>query len=464
MLILSKIRYYLFAALAANLLLIFAACETNYQPAQSNTALCFVADTVSFDTIFTAEATATLRATLFNNSNENINIERIFLSGGEKSPFNVSINGQNATEVTDVRLAEGDSLIIFVNAQIPQSAAQQPTETTDYIEAQSGSSIARIVLHACAQNVVRVPVGMIRSETWTAHMPYFISGETELAVGEKLEITEGTTIYFAENAGLKVSGQIVARGARNKPINFCSRRTESFYKDIPGQWQGITFAANSKGNVLEHTHIAHAKTALALDSAAELTLLNAIIRDASAEAVAAQAATLDATNCLIYNSGKQLLRVIGGRTSLVHCTLAACYEWDLRKTPALQVSEEKNCAEVELFEVRNSIISGYQSDEVKIDSIDAARVRIENSLVRLSNKKQKTDSVYYHNAVFETEMHFANSETQDFSPTQKSAAYNAADKETADLVPDDIFGRPRNADLGPDMGAIELQEIMPQKD
>lgn len=433
------------------------ACESDFSYSGGDGSLAFAADTLSFDTIFTDRATPTARVWLFNRSGKNMTVGQIRLVGGERSPFNVSINGENSTSITNARMPKGDSLLIYVNVKIASNSDPMPYMVSDAIEAVSGNGSAQIVLVAYGQNVVRIPDGSIADLAWTNNMPYLVEGNAEIDSLETLTIEKGARIYMADGAALTVRGTLLAQGTTEEPITISAANTDAFYSDISGQWKGIRFAAGSRGNQITHTEISNAQTAIMADSASCVTVMNCTVRDASRCAIEAYGATVDIANSILYDCGGALVQACGGQTTVLHSTLSNHYHWQMRRQQAVVVSGDKIYPPLVGFDLVNSIVTGYLADEVLADSVAENQLSVRYSMVKLSKKQQKKDAAHYHNVLFESDPKFVDQEHFDFRLSEKSLAIDSADIEAARLVPHDYFGNTRTLDLGPDMGAIEYR-------
>lgn len=92
---------------------------------------------------------------------------------------------------------------------------------------------------------------------WDAESgPFYVTGELVVPVGAELRITEGTTVFFAEEAGLKVSGNLEATGTVTHPVRFSSPVSDQ------GNvfWKGIRFANDAQTSRLSHVAIAGVKS------------------------------------------------------------------------------------------------------------------------------------------------------------------------------------------------------------
>lgn len=435
-------------------------CETEYSSADSPTSLSFATDTLSFDTIFTGSATTTTYLALYNRSDNDILIDRIWLNGGDDSPFNININGTNATSVESIRLQGRDSLWIFVNVYPNETTDDTPFVVEDVVSVSSGSCVVTSRLLAYAQNVVRVNSESVGGQKWDSQRPYLLSGVNVVDSTQILTISEGTQIYFEEDATLQVYGTLVAIGSQDKKIVFRGKRTDDFYDDIPGQWKSLTFMPGSSDNYISYAEIAGAEYAVEVDSASTLELENVVVRDASYGAILAYGANISIVNSLLYNCGGPLLAAYGGKTSVIHCTMSNYYSWEIRRKPTLFITKGERYPDYQGLLIANSIIVGNMTDEVDIDSLPDDETLISHSYIKMSQKRYKAEDVRFEAVRVGGTPYFVNRDKYDFHLMEKSEAINAAYPSYSEMYPYDYEGKSRLSDLCPDMGAIEtlLQE------
>ncbi|HKJ43647.1 MAG TPA: hypothetical protein VKA27_16235, partial [Sunxiuqinia sp.] len=113
--------------------LFIVSCQKESFSTSGDIKLKFVPDTVSFDTIFTTFGSTTQSLRVKNPSNQAITISRIYLAGGENSPFRLNINGLKNYEDQNVRLSGGDSLYIFVEVTVDPTDQGDPLLVHDSI-------------------------------------------------------------------------------------------------------------------------------------------------------------------------------------------------------------------------------------------------------------------------------------------------------------------------------------------
>src|SRR5690349_14934908 len=78
----------------------------------------FSLDTLVFDTVFTAQGSATRSVKIYNKQKEQINISSIRLKKGDKSAYRLNVNGTPGTEIKDIDVAGNDSVWVFAAVTI----------------------------------------------------------------------------------------------------------------------------------------------------------------------------------------------------------------------------------------------------------------------------------------------------------------------------------------------------------
>jgi hypothetical protein len=79
--------------------------------------LTFSCDTLHFDTVFTAQGSATAQIMVYNRNKNALRINRIWLDDG--TSFRVNVDGEaDLSQLKDITLNGGDSLFVFVRTDI----------------------------------------------------------------------------------------------------------------------------------------------------------------------------------------------------------------------------------------------------------------------------------------------------------------------------------------------------------
>src|SRR6218665_2626579 len=73
----------------------------------------FSVDTLMFDTVFTAQGSATRSVKIYNQQKEKLKLTSIRLRKGAQSAYRLNVNGIAGTEIKDIELAGNDSIWVF---------------------------------------------------------------------------------------------------------------------------------------------------------------------------------------------------------------------------------------------------------------------------------------------------------------------------------------------------------------
>lgn len=433
-------------------ILSFVACESDYSFRGDENSISFSADTLSFDTVFSGNASVTAKLMLYNRSANDMTIDDISLVGGSSSLYNVSINGTAGTHLNGVRLRSGDSLHIFVNIFPPINNIEPYYIAEDDIVATAGTHSWTAHLWACALTAQRISGTISTNTQWQQGVPYLISDTLNIAPNTQLSISEGTEIYMAPAALISIEGSLCISGTRNAPVALRTSRLSSFYSDIPGQWQGIELHGSNATANMTYTQITNATTALQADSATSLRLTDVEIHDAQAYAIDANQANVEVSNCVIYNCGSSLLQIDGGTAKITHCTLVNYYKWNARNVATITVSNNNLLS----FEMLNSVVVGNLSNEIDLaDDISAEQCLISHCYIRTNNRATDTDE-RFNVVIIGKEPLFVDKDNNDYHLQDNSPLIDAADAQYSTNLPTDHDGNSRIADDGPDIGAFEI--------
>ena len=438
--------------LGAILLLNIIACESDYSSVGDANSIAFSADTLSFDTVFSGNASITAKLMLYNRSSADLTLDNIKLVGGTESDYNVSINGTTGTQLSSVRLRSGDSLHIFVNVFPPINTNEPYCITEDDIVVSSGSNQWRAHLWTCALTANNISGEITTNEQWQKGIPYLITDTLTIRPEAQLTIAEGTQIYLATNALISVEGALIVSGTYTAPVTISTMHLSDFYSDIPGQWQGIELHGDNASANISYTQIANATTALQADSATTLRLTDVEIRDARQYAISSDKANIELNNCILSNCSASLLQINGGTATITHCTLANYYRWNIRTAAAVEIS----ATDLYSFRMLNSVVVGNQANEVKLaEEIDTVQCLISHCYLRLDPQTAADTDKRYEAVIVGQDPKFKNRTNNDYRPKEESPLINAADAQYSTHLPTDHNGNNRLTDSAPDIGAFE---------
>lgn len=429
----------------------------------------FEQDSILFDTIFTTEQSITQRFRVYNPSENSVLIEQISLAGGQESPYTLYVNGQPGTAFGDQLLLGGDSLLLLVEATLPETSDILPYLASDQLVFINKGLRQEVAVVGYGQNALFVSDSVLAcNSVWDSPLPYVI--ENSLLVDSlcSLRIKKGSRLYFKPDAYLYVKGSLVAEGdsAENERILFRNHRLDPYYENQPGQWGGIIFLPGSSGNLLSYCDIRNAEYGVYLgtpdeDARPDLELNSCRIENSLKGGIVAYTSDLLAVNTLV-NTSVQLTvaNMAGGNYTYRHCTFANYFP-QRENYPVLLLSDNVVLANDAVLSeplwvlMENSVVWGSRAggEEIMVDESGTAAVELEfrHNLLRtddpaFAEEKNITGTDRLLPA-------FRNVELYDYRPDSLSPAIDAGIPSAVEL---DLNGQLR--DSKPDIGAYEYFE------
>lgn len=318
-----------------------ASCQPDIVSNDAALQLTFSHDTLLFDTVFTTIGTSTKTVMVYNPNKNAINIERVQM--GEGKYFYINLDGENnVDEMRNIVVRGGDSLFMFVRANIDPQEENIPVLVEDDIAFGVNGKWQHIRLQAYGQNIEKIRgtkgLKIYQNLTLKNTKPYLLYDT--VAVAGNLTIEAGTTIYMHTGAMIYAYGNVSAKGTKEQPIIFRGDRTDMLFDSVPyrmasGQWDGI-YLIHPEGDLpptytLDYIEVLSGSIGLYVYSDAKdmslpkLTLTNSRIHNHSIYGLVLQNVDADVVNCEISNCASYCVYVAGGKHNFVHNTIAAYY-------------------------------------------------------------------------------------------------------------------------------------------
>ena len=318
-----------------------ASCQPDIVSNDAALQLTFSHDTLLFDTVFTTMGTSTKTVMVYNPNKNAINIERVQM--GEGKYFYINLDGENnVDEMRNIVVRGGDSLFMFVRANIDPQEENIPVLVEDDIAFGVNGKWQHIRLQAYGQNIEKIQgkngLKVYQNLTLKNTKPYLLYDT--VAVAGNLTIEAGTTIYMHTGAMIYAYGNVSATGTKEQPIIFRGDRTDMLFDSVPyrmasGQWDGI-YLIHPEGDLpptytLDYVEVLSGSIGLYVYSEAKdmslpkLTLTNSRIHNHSIYGLVLQNVDADVVNCEISNCASYCVYVAGGKHNFVHNTIAAYY-------------------------------------------------------------------------------------------------------------------------------------------
>ena len=467
--------------------------DTTLYTTNPSVQLSFQRDTVNFETVFTTIGSSTQVAKVYNRSNEHIHIRSVTLADASRSGFSVNIDGQSGTTFQDIEIRKQDSLYIFVQANINPLDKDNPILVKDSLVFElSSGSVQDMKLMAYGQDVLILRGKEIQEDTtFTSKRPILIYDSLRVNAGATLTLAAGTQLYFHDKIDCKVYGTLVATGTQEQPVTFLGDRMDNLfsylpYGNVPGQWGGVQFFASSYQNNLNHVALRGGIYGIQCDSSdvsqPKLLLQNSVVHNMSTTVLSTTNSQVDVINSELTNAGSQVVSVIGGAVSFVHCTIANFFHWAAREGTAVKIANTHNAIDYPLLKAdfTNSIITGSFSDELSGERSSEETVpfnyQFSSSLVNTKLNEQSStyteELTHYIDCVWDAKasgdlygdknfltINPDNEFKYDFQLSEESLARNIASPIVAQPYPLDLLGRDRLLDGQPDAGCYEYTPI-----
>lgn len=466
----------------------FGCIDENYTTDPSH-HLEFSTEELSFDTIFNTIASRTQSFLIYNKNKKTIKINSIKLAQGTQSYFRLNVDGivDNNNIINDIDVRANDSIYIFVELTIGEQSDDSPVLINDAILFETNGTTQQVKLSAYGQNVIIFDSKTITSDTTLdSSRPFLIYNYLNVKEGCTLTLEQGVRIHLHNNANIVINGNLIANGTFENPIKIQGDRLDKMndidntpYAYLPGQWGGIYLQSANGNHSLSNVNITGGTNGILLIGTNTqkpiLNIENSRIHTMTYNGIYTLNGNTNIVNTEISNCGMSCLNIIGGENRITHCTIASYYEWGIRETPTVQVSNyfiDGNWLylyELQSAVFENSILFGNRTEELALnkDTIsqqnNTFNIYFSDCLIKGTKiNSSQFSNIIWANATTNTNV-FVNTSIQDieqsgyynFSLLSNAPARNKANKEVATLYPTDRNGVNRFADGKPDIGAYE---------
>jgi len=454
----------------------FLSCERIDIITDPDAKLRFSVDTVYFDTIFTTIGSTTKQLRVYNHYNQPIKITSIELAGGQGSMFRLNIDGISGNTATNIEIPPKDSIYIFVGVTLDPNNADSLLLIQDSIVFVTNGNVQDVNLVAWGQDVHFINGEIIKSETWTSDKPYLVFNSMMVDTNEILTIEEGVIVHFHRNSRLYVAGSLVVNGTKDYPVTFQGDRLEQFYKNFPGQWDGLWLLPGSHDNRINYAKIKNGIIGIEADtltglSTPTLEISNSIVINMSAVGILGLGTTIKASNCVIGNCGQYALALlIGGSYEFYHCTIANYWgSWPtMRSTPAValnnyykDINDNYQVRPIDKAFFGNCIIYGSRDSEFELDQFPSSilNYELDHCVTRIDPEKFDLNDQTRFKTIYNNEdPKFVSIDDNDYQLDTLSSAKDRGLMDYALLYSLDLLGINRLNDAGPDIGAYERVE------
>lgn len=457
------------------LMLLIFSCRKDKFIEDSSLKLSYTTDTLLFDTVFTTIGSTTLSFKVVNPYKNPMKIEQIFLGGGTNSHYRLNINGTQSTSVNDVEIAANDSLYIFVEVTVDPQNSNSPMSILDSVMFNYNGNFEKVMLQSWGQDVHLINGEIIgANQTWANDKPYLIYNSMLVDTNVTLTITSGTRLHFHKNSRLYVAGTLKAFGSLEEPIVFQGDRLEYWYKDIPGQWDGIYLLGSSEQNTLNYCDIKNAIIGVQADTLANTqyptaTITNCKIINMNSVGIYGRGSSIVAANTIVANCAQYAIALVyGGTYEFTHCTIYNNWGFSNRTTPSIVLNNYYKDVNG-VYQVRplykanfgNCIITGNKEDELLVDAFPSSPIfeyKFDHCILKVGTSINTNDAAHYNQIYKNLSPGLKNPELNNFELDTLS---NSRDKGNFSLVGDYYLDYNQNSRLNPpapDLGAFERIE------
>ncbi len=344
----------------------------------------FSEEKVTFDTVFATMGTTTRMVRVYNRTQHDIELSAVTLKHGRASRFRLNVDGDTSLTARNVELQAGDSLHIFIQANIDPNESNAPFLRTDSIMFSNGQVLS---LEAYGRNAIYHRLKPTDT-TWYVPIdcagfrhdrPHVFLDPAAVLEGNTLTLQPGDELYFAAGAMLVVDSlaSLVAVGDADEPILFSSVRHDPWYRSLPGQWQTVWFYNFSTGNVMRHCVVENAMGGIRCYPGSKLTVANTVVRNCSDAGIIGQDATIEGDTLLVYDCLSSLVLIGGGDYRFSRSTLANYWNYSTRDTTGVIISNYYPISATALYandmvraRFTDCIIYGNRLNEVAISKMD----------------------------------------------------------------------------------------------
>lgn len=464
----------------------FASCKDDEITTDPQYRLDYSVDTLCFDSIFGGYLSPYQTLKVYNHSGVRINIASINYASSH-SYFMLNINGKNRQNVSNVEIADGDSMYIFVQTTGETSGSDLPFALFDSISFSYNGNVDYVYLSAISETPIVLDHFIVSSDTTlSSTQPYFVKDTLKVEEGATLNIEAGVRLYFYNGASIYVDGSLNCNGDVNNPIQMRYFRADDLYEETkyflaPGNWNGVWLSQKSGDCKILSTNIIGAYRNLVVDSAftdRKVIIGNSQIYNAKQGSMVAEASQIYAYNTLFANGGYYNVYLTDGNYLFNHCTIASYLEFGSSDRKAALLLNKRDGLTVEL---NNSIVCGDLNRDVKgvkknsdldnleknlNDAIADSTFRLDIACCALSRTDSLTSGNNYGNK-WDCKFNFYDPNDKsdlnyfyvDFKVDSLSTFRTIGSDAILKLYPEcatDINGKSRVDDEYPDAGAIEF--------
>ena len=348
--------------------------------------LSFSCDTLRFDTVFTAQGSATARLMVYNRNVNAVLINKVWLDAG--TAFRVNVDGEaDLTRLDALQINGGDSLFVFVRVDIDPLDSNNPVLVSDQLHFHLSSGKTQgVTLEAFGQNVNRLGKSgttFFNTYTFSDSLPYMLFDT--IVVDGKLTIQAGARLYMHQNACLIAQHDVEALGTKDAPIIIRGDRLDRLFDSVPysyagGSWNGFYLISDQPRTYqLSYVDVLSGNVGLYCASTCtatlpQLTMDGCRIHNHTRYGLVLSHVDALVSNTEISNCASYCVYCDGGKHTFVHSTIASYFGYtNIRiqsvgkaETAAVYIDNLSKTAPQTNTSFANCIITGYLQNQVVV--------------------------------------------------------------------------------------------------
>lgn len=445
-------------------------------------------DTLKLDTILTQTISSTNIVKVYNQTEEDIKVASILFES-EKGYFQINVNGKAGRSFSDVKIASGDSLYIFVQIMASELGQNAPLLIEDKIKFIYNGNTQQVVLSAYGQDAyhIRNTLHIDQNTVWNNDKPYLVYDSIIVDSVATWTIQHGARIFMHKKATILVNGTMKVEGVLGDEVLFRTHRTDRYsskiaYDQMANQWKGIHIGSSSQKNEIHFANIMGGAFGIEIDSSEinddyRLILANSTIMNMESSCLKAHHAKILAYNTIFANGENGSVVLSCGDYQFDHCTIATYKRGMGFYSKALTLSnkglaefkEELNLPMKAHF--NNCIIYGNSGTQSEILFMQPKEKEVSQMdymfdhclLLDKLTEEELNDSTHYNMTIINEKPNFVSTDYEnlqyDFHLAEDSPC-----KEKGDIgqvlkksyLQTDREGVVRNVEAAPDLGALQI--------
>ena len=350
--------------------------------------LSFSADTVSFDTVFSEQGSATLQLMVYNRNKSALMIDHVWWEDG--NVFLANVDGEPELRLlTHTTINGGDSAFVFVRVRTEKLNANSPVLIEDQLLFHlTNDATQGVVFEAYGQDVNRIrpesgKCKVVPSYTFTDSLPYIIYDT--LVVDGPLTIQAGARLFMHNGACLQAQGDVDAQGELETPIIIRGDRLDRLFDSVPyayagGGWNGFYLVSDQpRTYTFNYVDILSGNVGLycastCTDPLPQLMMNGCRIHNHTLYGLVLNNVDAKVTNTEISNCASYCVYCAGGTHQFVHSTIASYFGFtNIRiqavtkdETAAVYIDNLSKTEPTTNASFINSIITGYLSNQLVV--------------------------------------------------------------------------------------------------